>query len=87
MRGKRSASDIHLHLKSPQCSPASWMLLFDVESAIILKVATKKLNSKEGNNASSVFKALVWRKKKTYKQRNTTVLTVNIDQPGQQLQS
>lgn len=40
------------------------MLLFDVESEIILKVAIRKLESNEENSASSFLKALVWRNKK-----------------------
>lgn len=39
--------NIHLHWWSPRCSPASSMLLFDVESAIILQVAIRNGTPRE----------------------------------------
>lgn len=38
---------IHLRLMSSLYSPVSWMLLSDVESAIILQMATKKMELQE----------------------------------------
>lgn len=84
MNTKQQIQAVHLQWLSSLCSPASWTLLFVVESAIILQMATKTLELKR-----SCLLFWMLEREGIWKEMNNENIYIwwKKNQPGQQLQS